>query len=124
MNGILRTTFDPLYKKVIQEKESKNSTREKDEEVRRLSESGGRIVPLDSEAKGLEKSEEDLVVGVVSSKLYWDYLRSGLHSLAILRIVCICLITQSLNKSTLKRYMGHLSKKSVQQLFSKVFNVK
>ncbi|KAK2551557.1 ATP-binding cassette subfamily C member 4 [Acropora cervicornis] len=55
---------------------SKNSTKEKDEEVRRLSESGVRIVPLDSEAKGFDKSEEDLAVGVVSSKLYWDYLRS------------------------------------------------
>lgn len=93
-NGILSTTADPLYKKVMQENESKNSVEEEDEEERKISENGGRMVPLASEAKGLEISDEDRTIGVVSSKLYWDYLRSGLHPLAILGIVCLCLVTQ------------------------------
>ena len=93
-NGILSTIVDPLYKKVMQENESKNSSEEEDEEERKVSESGARMVPLASEAKGLEISEEDRTIGVVSSKLYWDYLRSGLHPLTTLGIVCLCLITQ------------------------------
>ena len=93
-NGILSTTVDPLYKKVMQENESENSTEEEDEEEQKISESGGRMVPLASEASGLEISEEDRTIGVVSSKLYWDYLRSGLHPLTILGIVCLCLMTQ------------------------------
>lgn len=92
-NGILSTTADPLYKKVMQENESKNSVEEEDEEERKISENGGRMVPLASEAKDLEISDEDRTIGVVSSKLYWDYLRSGLHPLAILGIVCLCLVT-------------------------------
>ena len=93
-NSILSTTVDPLYKKVMQENESNNNTEEGDEEERKISESGGRMVPLASEAKGLEISDEDRTIGVVSSKLYWDYLRSGLQPLAILGIVCLCVLTQ------------------------------
>ena len=93
-NGILSTTIDPLYKKALQETESKNSMEEEEE----VSESSGRMVSLTSEAKGLEISEEDRTIGVVSSKLYWDYLRSGLHPLAILGIACLCLITQGKSK--------------------------
>ena len=52
------------------------------------------MVPLASEVKGLEISDEDRTIGVVSSKLYWDYLRSGLQPLAILGIVCLCVLTQ------------------------------
>ena len=93
-DSMLNTTVDQLYKKVEQEKESNNSMEEENKEERTISESGGRMVPLASEAKGLEISEEDRTIGVVSSKLYWDYVRSGLHPLAILGIVFLCLITQ------------------------------
>ena len=93
-DSILNTIVDPLYKKVKRENESKNSMEEENKEERRISESGDRMVALASEAKGLEISEEDRTIGVVSSKLYWDYLRSGLHPLAILGIVYLCLITQ------------------------------
>jgi len=93
-DSMLNTTVDQLYKKVEQENESNNSMEEENKEERTISESGGRMVPLASEAKGLEISEEDRTIGVVSSKLYWDYLRSGLHPLAILGIVFLCLITQ------------------------------
>ena len=93
-NGVLSTTVDPLYRKVMQENESNNNTEEEDKEEREFSESGGRMVPLASEAKGLEISDEDRTIGVVSSKLYWDYLRSALHPLAIFGILFLCVITQ------------------------------
>ena len=93
-NSILKTTVDPLYKKAMLENELENSLADKDEGERNAHDSCDRMAPLASEAKGLEISEEDRTIGVVSSKLYWDYLRSGLHPLAILGIVCLCLITQ------------------------------
>ena len=51
-------------------------------------------MPLPSEAKGLEISQEDRAIGVVSSKLYWEYFRSGQHSLVIIAVICLCFITQ------------------------------
>ena len=92
--SILNTTVDPLYKKVLQENESKNSFADEDEGERKIPDSCSRMVPPTSEAKGLEISQEDRTIGVVSSKLYWDYFRSGLHPLVILGIVFLCLITQ------------------------------
>ena len=52
------------------------------------------------EARSLEAEEEDRVIGIVSSKLYWNYFRSGVHSLVILVMVFLCVITQG--KSVLK----------------------
>ena len=47
-----------------------------------------------NEAKGLQISEEDRMIGVVSSKLYWNYFRSGLNSLAIISLFLLLLISQ------------------------------
>ena len=47
-----------------------------------------------NETKGLQISEEDRMIGVVSSKLYWNYFRSGLNSLAIISLLLLFLISQ------------------------------
>ena len=49
---------------------------------------------LAKEYKSLQTSQEDRSIGVVSSKLYWDYFRSGMHPLAIFAVVCLCFIAQ------------------------------
>lgn len=93
-NSILNTTVDPLYKKAKPENESSKNLAEEDGGERRISESCSKMVLPASETKGLEISQEDRTIGVVSSTLYWEYFRSGLHPLMILGIVLLCLITQ------------------------------
>ena len=39
-------------------------------------------------------TKEDRTIGVVTSKLYWDYFRSGAHSLMITGMVGLSLLTQ------------------------------
>ena len=90
---ILNKTVDPLYKK-LGENEPKNSTDWENDEKDKASDSFGRIAPKTDEAQGLQISEEDRVIGVVSSELYWNYFRSGLSSVAILAIACLCIISQ------------------------------
>ena len=53
-----------------------------------------RIASQTNEAKGFETPKEDRTIGVISSKLYWNYFKSGMHSLAIIAIICLFLITQ------------------------------
>ncbi|XP_022796744.1 multidrug resistance-associated protein 4-like [Stylophora pistillata] len=64
--GILNTTIYPLCKNTLIEK-----------------------------FNGLEISVEDRAIGTVSSKLYWDYFRGGIHPLLIIGVVILCLITQA-----------------------------
>ena len=82
--GILNTTVDPLYNKALMGNKSNNSTAEEN----------GAKLPQTSEVKDLEISDEDRSIGVVSSKLYWDYFRNGIHSLLIIAVLCLCLVTQ------------------------------
>ena len=91
--GILNKTVDPLYKKVPEEKNSKGFVWE--------NETGGDVADdydrkprLPNEAKGLQISEEDRAIGVVSFKLYWNYFRSGAQILTIFGIISLCVITQ------------------------------
>ena len=87
--GILNQTVDSLYQKVL---EDNNSEKCSVEENKRKS---GRMVPaLPSETKGLEISEEDRTIGVVSTKLYWNYFRIGVPASMIIALICFCLITQ------------------------------
>ena len=87
--GILNQTVDPLYQKILNDNNSENST------VEEIKGEGDRMVPsLPSEAKGLEISVEDRTIGVVSTKLYWNYFRSGVTASAIIALICFCLITQ------------------------------
>ena len=95
--GMLNTTVDPQYEK-LNENNSGKSFHAKSEEKHDVSDSRGGIVPQTNEAKGLQISEEDRTIGVVSSKLYWNYFRSGVPSLVIIAVLCLCLITQGNHK--------------------------
>ena len=91
--GILNATVDPLYKK-LGENESQNSTDRENEEKDKDTSNFGRIVSQTNEAHGLQILDEDRVIGVVSSKTYWNYFRSGVSCLVIVAVICLCLITQ------------------------------
>ena len=87
--GILNKTVDPLYQKVLKDTNSENRAAEETEGK------SDRMVPaLASEAKGLEISAEDRTIGAVSTKLYWNYFRSGVPASVIIALICFCLITQ------------------------------
>ena len=90
--GILSTTVDPLYE--TSNKNQSDNTYDREDEEKDDSNSYYGIVPQTSETKGLQISEEDRAIGTVSSKLYWNYFRSGVPSLVIFVVSCLCLITQ------------------------------
>ena len=92
--GILNTAIDQLYKKVLKTSQSNNIFAGENEEESEVSGSCGRMVALANNGKGLNTSQEDRTIGVVSSKLYWDYFRSGMHSLVIFAVICLCLVVQ------------------------------
>jgi len=92
--GILNTTADPFYQTIG--KDSK-LTKCVAREVKQESEGVygcETMVPLPNEARGLEISQEDRSIGVVSSKLYWNYFRSGVHWSIICVVICFCFIAQ------------------------------
>ena len=91
--GILNGTVDSLYKK-LGENNSQNSTDREKEEKDEDTGNFGRIVSQTNEAHGLQILEEDRVVGVVSSKTYWSYFRSGASCLVIVAVMCLCLFAQ------------------------------
>ena len=87
--GILNTTIDPLYKNALTVNKSNNMVTTTEDEERR-----GDLEPLRNKDNELEISVEDRAIGTVSSKLYWDYFRSGIHSLLIIGMIFLCLISQ------------------------------
>ena len=91
--GILNTTVDPLLKKLNEDKSDSSFNRE-GEENGEVSDSRAGIVLQTNEAKGLQISEEDRLIGMVTSKLYWDYFRSGAPLLVIFAVISWCVITQ------------------------------
>ena len=92
--GILNTTVDPLYQTVGNDSKLPKSI---SHELKQKNEGGDgceTMVPLPNEARGLEISQEDRSIGVISFKLYWDYFRSGVHWSTIYVLICFCFITQ------------------------------
>ena len=91
--GILNTTVDPLYQTV--QKDS-NHTESVAREIEQKNRGDGcdTIVPLPDDPISLEISQEDRSIGVVSSKLYWNYFRSGVHWSVICAVICLCVVTQ------------------------------
>lgn len=91
--GILNETIDPLYTMKVSSGKSDHYLDECNNE-----DDGASDKPfppqVKNEAKGLQISEEDRMIGVVSSKLYWNYFRSGLNSLAIISLLLLFLISQ------------------------------
>ena len=87
--GILNTTIDPLYKNASIENKSNDMGTARDDEERCRD-----LEPLTNKENELEISVEDRAIGRVSSKLYWDYFSSGIHSLLIIGMIFLCLISQ------------------------------
>ena len=101
--GILNKTVDPLYKKVPEEENSKGFVWENETESD-VTDNYDSMAPLSNEAKGLQISEEDRTIGVVSFKLYWNYFRSGAQILTIFGIMSLCVITQGKPQSIFPSY--------------------
>ena len=97
--GFLNTTIDRLYKKVPSSSNAEESFGPGNEEESEVADIRGKITTLSKEYEGLNISQEDRSIGVVSSKLYWDYFRSGIHPLAIFAVICLCLIAQGRSPS-------------------------
>ena len=87
--GILNTTIDPLYKNAAIENKCNDMVTAREDEERR-----GDLKPFTNKDNELKISVEDRAIGTVSSKLYWDYFRSGIHSLLIIGMIFLCLISQ------------------------------
>ena len=92
--GILNTTVDPLYQAVRNDSKLAKSV---PREIKQKNEGGDgceTMVPPPSESMGLEISQEVLSIGVVSSKVYWNYFRSGIHWSTIYAAIFLCFLTQ------------------------------
>ena len=89
--GLLNTTVDPLYKET---KESDESFGEQGEEKDEISDTSNQTIHNINKCKALRLSEEDRAIGVVSTKLYWNYFRSGAPFPVIIAGICFCLIAQ------------------------------
>ncbi|XP_078372054.1 ATP-binding cassette subfamily C member 4-like [Oculina patagonica] len=94
--GFLNTTIDRFYKKVLTDNKPGEAFAGEVEEESEDTDSCNKMAALAKEYKGLDISQEDRSIGVVSSKLYWDYFRSGMHPLAIFAVICLCLIAQAM----------------------------
>ena len=93
--GVINSIVDPLYKAALKDKtDSSKPFCWEDKEEDNDAEKCQKIHSLPNEAKSLEIAREDRSIGVVTSKLYWDYFRSGAHPLMITGMVGLSLITQ------------------------------
>ena len=93
--GVISSTVDPLYKEALKDKtDSSQPFRWEDKEKHDGVEKCQKIHPLPNKARSLEIAKEDRTIGVVTSRLYWDYFRSGAHPLMITGMVGLSLITQ------------------------------
>ncbi|KAL9956480.1 hypothetical protein ACROYT_G037960 [Oculina patagonica] len=93
--GILNIV-DPHNKSAPEDSKPDNSVVWAKEHHGEDADRGKKVVRLPREAKGLEISQEDRTIGVVSFKLYWNYFRSGANSLVISAVICLCLFTQAI----------------------------
>ena len=93
-HDLLNTTIDRLYKKALIDNEADKSLTEETEQESEVDDSGGRVATPTKGYKGLNISQEDRSIGVVSLKLYWEYFKSGMHPLAIFALICFFLVAQ------------------------------
>ena len=93
--GVINSNVDPLYKAALKNKiDSSWPFSWEDKEEHDVVEKCQKKHPLPNEAKILEIAKEDRTIEVVTSKLYWDYFRSGAHPLMITGMVGLSLLTQ------------------------------
>ena len=94
--GFLNTTVtDPFYKNLMED--NSDGSVELEAEEKHVIENAASIEEIGHGTdvpKGLRISQEDRAIGVVSSKLYWNYFRSGVPSLVVVAVFCLCVITQ------------------------------
>ena len=109
--GLLNTTVDPLYKK---DKESSESLAEQGTGEKEISDLCERTMPNANEFKVLRVSKEDCANGLVSTKLYWNYFKSGTPLPVIIAGICFCFITQG-NRGFERSYFKTLTAFEVQQ---------
>ena len=93
--GVINSTVDPLYKAALKDKTvSSWPFGWEDKEEHDVVEKCQKIHALPNEARSLQIAKEDRTIGVVTTKLYWDYFRSGAHPLMITGMASLSLITQ------------------------------
>ena len=93
--GVINSTVDPLYKAALKDKKDLSDTFAwENTKKHHDAEKFQKIHAQPNEARSLEVAKEDRTIGVVTSKLYWDYFRSGAHPLMITGMVGLSLITQ------------------------------
>lgn len=92
--GILNKTIDPLLRKIPTTECKLEDSLVVDCQNEQSPISVDREVAFDSRARGLTIPQEGRAIGVVSSKLYWDYFRSGVSLLVICAGILFCFITQ------------------------------
>ena len=93
--GVINSTVDPLYKAALKDRKDLSDTFAwENTKKHHDAEKCQKIHARPSEARSLEIAKEDRTIGVVTSKLYWDYFRSGAHPLMITGMVGLSLITQ------------------------------
>ena len=93
--GVINSIVDPLYKAALKDRKDLSDTFAwENTKKHHDAEKCQKIHARPSEARSLEIAEEDHTIGVVTSKLYWDYFRSGAHPLMITGMVGLSLITQ------------------------------
>ncbi|XP_022781787.1 multidrug resistance-associated protein 4-like isoform X2 [Stylophora pistillata] len=91
--GCLGTVLDPLHMKSHRDGDSDLSSVSKDKGKPDVME---KSTTKEKHIKDLVISEEDRTIGEVTLKTYWEYFRSGLHSLAIFSLSLLCVITQGM----------------------------
>ena len=93
--GVINSIVDPLYKAALKDKtDSSWPLGWEDKEEHDVVEKCQKIHALPNEARSLQIAKEDRTIGVVTTKLYWDYFRSGAHPFMIAGMVGLSLITQ------------------------------
>ena len=92
--GILNTAVDPLYQSATNNSKLTKSVAWEIQENNESSDGVETMAAPPNKARGLEISQEDRSIGVVSSKLYWSYFRSGVHWSTMFAVVCLCFIAQ------------------------------
>ena len=97
--GILNITVDPLYQ-TVQKDSNHPESFAREIEQKNTSDGFETIVPLPVDPMGLEITQEDRSIGVVSSKLYWNYFTSGVHWSIIVAVICLCFIAQGKSSYT------------------------
>ena len=93
--GVINSTVDPPYKAALKDKKDLSDTFAwENTKKHHNAEKCQKIHARPNEARSLEIAKEDRTIGVVTSRLYWDYFRSGAHPLIITGMVGLSLITQ------------------------------